>query len=458
MPKHILVIDDEELIRGSLSERLAKEGYACICAENGAQAMRHLKGQSIDLALLDLRLPDADGTDLLEIMHTTAPNLPVIVITAYSAVDTAVKAMKLGACDYVAKPFDMGHLISAVHKALESPNSPESAQKVTHKFGLQNLLGNSPVMREIKTMAGKLADTDATTILLLGETGTGKDMLARAIHYDSARVDKPFMNITCTALPDSLLDSELFGYEEGAFTDARKQKKGLFELANGGTVLLDEIGDMSAELQGKLLRVIEEKAFKRIGGIEDVSVNVRIVAATNRDLEKAIAERIFREDLYYRLSIIPILLPPLREHREDIPLLANHFLQIACEEHGRPLKSLTHQAIQRLAEQEWPGNIRQLRNVIERTALLCNKEQIDADDLQLGSHPGADRPARPKYSVQLPQEGCDIEDIERQLLQQALERTAWNQTRAADLLNMTRDQIRYKMTKYGLKKPGVVKK
>lgn len=456
MPKRILVVDDEELIRASLSERLAREGYTCLCAGNAAQAIEHVKNHPFDLALLDLRLPDADGTELLERMRKASPNLPVIVISAYSAVDTAVNAMKLGACDYVPKPFDMGHVVNAVRKALENAEFPAPSPE-THKFGLQNLLGDSPVMREIKTTAHKLAETDATTILLLGETGTGKDMLARAIHYDSARVDKPFMNITCTALPDSLLDSELFGYEEGAFTDARRQKKGLFELANGGTVLLDEIGDMSAELQGKLLRVIEEKVFKRIGGAEDVRLNVRIVAATNRDLEKAVADRIFREDLYYRLSIIPILLPPLRERREDIPQLANHFLTMACEEHQRPLKSLTQAAIHRLAEQEWPGNIRQLRNVIERTALLCNKELIDAQDLQLGSHPGAERPHRPKYSVQLPEEGCNIEDIERQLLQQALERTAWNQTRAARLLSVSRDQIRYKMTKYRLKKPGVGK-
>jgi len=313
-------------------------------------------------------------------------------------------------------------------------------------------------MREVKLMARKLADTDATTIMLLGETGTGKDMLARAIHYDSARVDRPFMNITCTALPDSLLDSELFGYEEGAFTDARRQKKGLFELANGGTVLLDEIGDMSAELQGKLLRVIEEKAFKRIGGSEDISVNVRIIAATHRDLEKAIENGMFREDLFYRLSIIPILLPPLRQRREDIPMLASHFLRMACQEHHRPPKELTPATLDRLTAQEWPGNIRQLRNVIERTALLSNKEQIEPDDLELGPHPGSDRPARKKYAVVLPEQGCDMEEIEQQLLLQALERTSWNQSRAATLLNMTRDQVRYKMEKFHLKKPGAGKR
>jgi len=273
MPKRILVVDDEKLIRTSLCDRLGKEGYTCLCAANGAQAMQEVKNQPIDLALLDLRLPDTDGIELLERIRSTAPGLPVIIITAYSNVDTAVKAMKLGASDYVAKPFDIKDVVNAVRNALEATTSA-TERKEALKFGLENLLGDSAIMREIKVMARKLADTDATTILLLGETGTGKDMLARAIHYDSARVDKPFMNITCTALPDSLLDSELFGYEEGAFTDARKQKKGLFELANGGTVLLDEIGDMSAELQGKLLRVIEEKTFKRIGGIEDVRVSM----------------------------------------------------------------------------------------------------------------------------------------------------------------------------------------
>ncbi|HQE82930.1 MAG TPA: sigma-54 dependent transcriptional regulator [Candidatus Hydrogenedentes bacterium] len=454
MPKRILVVNNENVSRLSLCERLNQEGYACVCAENGAQAMQQLKEQPPDLAILDLQFPDIDGLELLEWLRAASPDLPAIMITACSSVDTAVRAMKLGAYDYIAKPFDMSQLVNSVNNILRSEGASTSARE-THKFGLQNLIGNSPIMREIRLVARKLADTDATTILLLGETGTGKDMLALAIHYDSARVDKPFMNITCTALPDSLLDSELFGYEEGAFTGARKQKKGLFELADGGTVLLDEIGDMPAELQGKLLRVIEEKAFKRIGGTKDVSVNVRIVAATNRDLEKAIANRTFREDLYYRLSIIPLLLPPLRERREDIPALANHFLNMACEEHGRPLKTLTAQALERLTGLDWPGNIRQLRNVIERTALLCNEQEVDACDLQLGSHPGPERPERRRYAVQLPEEGCDIEDIEEQLLQQALERTRWNQTRAARLLHMSRDQIRYKMAKYRLKKPGL---
>ncbi len=454
MPKHILVVDDERLIRWSLCERLTEEGYVCVAAEDGARARKEVEAQAFDLALLDLRLPDVEGTDLIEEILASRPELPVIMITAYSSVDTAVTAMKLGACDYISKPFDMDQIVASVRNALEAKEGGAGAGEA-HKFGLKNLLGNSPVMREIKLMARKLADTDATTILLLGETGTGKDMFARAIHYDSARVDKPFMNITCTALPDSLLDSELFGYEEGAFTDARKQKKGLFELADGGTVLLDEIGDMSAELQGKLLRVIEEKAFKRIGGTEDITVNVRIVAATNRDLEKAIADRVFREDLYYRLSIIPICLPPLRERREDIPMLAERFLEMACDEHERARKTFTPAAIERLGIQEWPGNIRQLRNVIERTALLCGKGKIDADDLELGPHPGAERAARQKFSVVLPEEGCDIEQIEQELVQQALERTRWNQSRAARLLHMTRDQVRYKMEKYCLKKPGV---
>lgn len=450
----ILVIDDEKLILWSLSERLTEEGYTCVCAENGAQALQQVREQSFDLALLDLRLPDTEGTELLEAIQAASPNLPVIVITAYSTVDAAVQAMKLGACDYLAKPFDMDRLINSVRTMLSGKKSSAITSEV-HKFGLQNLIGKSPVMREIKLMARKLADTDATSILLLGETGTGKDMLARAIHYDSARVVRPFVNITCTALPDSLLDSELFGYEEGAFTDARKQKKGLFELADGGTVLLDEIGDMSADLQGKLLRIIEEKAFKRIGGTEDLTVNVRIIAATNRDLERAIANHTFREDLYYRLSIVPILLPPLRQRREDIPLLAEHFLHQACKEHARPLKRFTTEALDELVAQEWPGNIRQLRNVIERTALFYSADEIGPRDLQFGPHPGADRPERHKFSVLLPEEGCDIEEIEQQLLQQALERTGWNQTHTAKLLNMSRDQVRYKMEKYHLRKPGV---
>lgn len=457
MSKRILLVNSDCLGSSSLSALLTQEDCECVYAEDSARAVREAKTQSVDLVLLNVSPADGPGTGALQNMRAALPNLPVIVISANSTVDSAVQSMKLGARDFLTVPLDPDRLLrserSALHHRSTAPSPAEG-----HKFGLRNLLGNSPVMREVKLMARKLADTDATTIMLLGETGTGKDMLARAIHYDSARVDRPFMNITCTALPDSLLDSELFGYEEGAFTDARRQKKGLFELANGGTVLLDEIGDMSAELQGKLLRVIEEKAFKRIGGSEDISVNVRIIAATHRDLEKAIENGMFREDLFYRLSIIPILLPPLRQRREDIPMLASHFLRMACQEHHRPPKELTPATLDRLTAQEWPGNIRQLRNVIERTALLSNKEQIEPDDLELGPHPGSDRPARKKYAVVLPEQGCDMEEIEQQLLLQALERTSWNQSRAAPLLNMTRDQVRYKMEKFHLKKPGAGKR
>lgn len=459
METRILVVDDERLIRWSLCERLGQEGYVCLEAENGAAARAQAADGEVDLALLDLRLPDTDGLTLLREMRATLPHLPVIMITAHSSVDSAVEAMKNGARDYIAKPFNMDELVIMVRHVLEAQklerrlDSHVRQQKA--RFGLANIVGQSPPMESVKAMVRKVAQSDTTTVLLLGESGTGKDMVARAIHYESARVEMPFMNITCTALPEALLESEMFGYEKGAFTDAKVQKKGLFELADGGTIFLDEIGDMSAGLQSKLLRILEDKAFKRIGGAQDISVDVRIIAATNRDLEKAIQNETFREDLYYRLSIVPIVLPPLRDRREDIPLLAHHFLDHLNREFHRRFRGFADKALQKLALYAWPGNVRELRNVIERAVLLSSGDVISADDVLLGRSLLGGRPESDRYIVRLPEKGCDIGEIERDLLRQALERTSWNQTRAAKLLNISRDQVRYKMEKYGVAPPDL---
>jgi two-component system, NtrC family, response regulator AtoC len=458
MSANILVVDDEKLIRWSICQRLREEGFKCVEAQDGATARARVADQEFDLALLDLRLPDTDGTVLLEELKGTLPELVAIVITAHSTVDSAVEAMKKGARDYVAKPFNLEELVITVRNALESRSMARRLKaEVTQqkaRFGLSNIVGQSPAMVKIKNLVRKIAQGKTTTILLLGESGTGKDMAARAIHYESNRVDMPFMNITCTALPETLLDSELFGYEKGAFTDAREQKKGLFELADGGTVFLDEVGDMSASLQGKLLRVLEEKAFKRIGGGVDIGVDVRVIAATNRNLEEAIENDAFREDLYYRLNIVPIYLPPLRERREDIPVLADYFLEKANREFHHQFAGFSPRALRKLTGYGWPGNVRELRNAIERAVLLATGDTIGNDDVLLGRTLLGGRPQSGEYVVRLPDQGCDLSDIERDLVRQALERTNWNQTRAAKLVGISRDQVRYKMEKHEITQPG----
>ena len=458
MSANILVVDDEKLIRWSICQRLREEGHRCVEAHDGATARARVADQEFDLALLDLRLPDTDGTVLLEELKAVLPELVAIVITAHSTVDSAVEAMKRGARDYIAKPFNLEELVLTVRNALESSNMARRLKtEVTQqkaRFGLSNIVGQSPAMVKIKNLIRKIALGETTTILLLGESGTGKDMLARAIHYESSRVDMPFMNITCTALPETLLDSELFGYEKGAFTDAKEQKKGLFELAHGGTVFLDEVGDMSASLQSKLLRVLEDKAFKRIGGGQDIAVDVRVIAATNRNIEEAVENDAFREDLYYRLNIVPIYIPPLRERREDIPALADHFLEKANRELHREFTGFSPRALRKLTGYGWPGNVRELRNAIERAVLLATGEAIGEEDVLLGRTLLGGRPQGGEYVVRLPDQGCDLADIERDLVRQALERTNWNQTRAAKLVGISRDQVRYKMDKFGIAPPG----
>ena len=451
----ILVVEEEGPVRQPVKERLVREGYGVIEAEDVHAATTLLERETPDLVLLDVRLPGA-GLGLLKGIRERAPDVPVIIITPATSVDRAVEAMKLGAVDYVSKPFNLDDVTLTVKRALEAAELRRvvslHAREHKARYGVENLVGGSSAMQAVRALIEKVARSQTAMVLARGESGTGKDLVAKAIHAESSRADKPFVNITCTALQDSLLESELFGHEKGSFTDAKTLKKGLLELAHGGTVLLDEIGDMSPALQGKLLRVLEEKTFRRIGGTQDIRVDVRIVAATHVNLEQLIEEKRFREDLYYRLNAITIDVPPLRERRDDIAALAEHFTKHFARELRREVSGLAPAALQKLKAYEWPGNVRELKNVIERGVLLGTSRALGADDIVVG-RPGAAQAEAGKRLLILPQHGLDLVELDRDLVVQALERVGGNQTKAADLLGLTRDKIHYRMQKYGLLEP-----
>jgi two-component system response regulator AtoC len=445
----LLVVDDEELIRSSLRERFESEGYRVLAAESAAQALARLD-EGVDLALLDYRLPDGDGIELLKGLRSREPDLLVVLMTAYASVERAVEAMKRGAYDYVQKPFDLDQVQLLVERALETTRLRREVRELrarqSEPYAFDRIIGESAAARELRAMLEKIASSPASTVLLTGESGTGKDLAARCIHYNGSRAAGPFMLITCSAVPEALLESELFGHERGAFTDARQQRKGLLELADKGTVYLDEIGEMAAALQAKLLRFLEEKTFKRVGGTTDIRVDVRVIGATNRDLEKEVAEGRFREDLYYRLRVLPVRLPPLRERHGDVALLSKSFLDAFNREFRKRIKGLTAEAARLLDAYGWPGNVRELRNALERAVLLCDSERLDPQAFDM-----LHRTTTVTRSFVLPGEGVDFATLERDLVDQALERTGGQQTRAAALLGMSRDQLRYRMEKFGLR-------
>jgi DNA-binding NtrC family response regulator len=451
--ERILLVEDEKLIRWSLANRLAKEGYQVREADNGTDALRTVDEQEVDVVLLDYRLPGVDGLEVLRRLGQGHPELPVVMMTAYSTVESAIEAMKLGAFDYLNKPFEMDELLVTIQKALETTALKRELgryrREQEQRFGFQSLVGQNPKMQEIFSLVRKIAGSAASTLLLQGESGTGKDLLAHTIHYASDRAKRPFMNITCSALPENLLESELFGHEKGSFTDAKQSKKGLLELADGGTVFLDEVGEMGTGLQSKLLRFLEEKTFKRVGGTVDIRVDVRIIAATNTNLEQAIAEGRFRKDLFYRLKVIPIFIPPLRERPEDTPLLVKYFIDHYNREFKKNMRGITKSALQVLIEYPFPGNVRELKNIIERVMILENKEVIDLPALPqelLGQGPSL----APQPAFLLPHMGVVLDDVEKSLIDQALRRTGGNQTRAARLLGLTRDTLRYRLKKFNI--------
>ena len=444
----VLIVDDEPLVRWSLRDRLTAEGYQVLEAETAAEALA--KQDDVDLVLLDYRLPDADGLSVLQRIKATHPDTLVIVLTALASVETAVAAMKHGAYHYANKPFNLDEIVLLVEKALETTRLRREVRALrageAQPYGLDRIVGVSPALVALKALLRKVAESPASTVLLTGESGTGKDLAAKVLHYNGPRASKPFVNITCSALPETLLESELFGHERGAFTGADRQKRGLLESADGGTVYLDEIGEMVPGLQAKLLRFLEEKCFKRVGRAADIHVDVRVIAATNRDLDQEVQRGAFRQDLFYRLNVLTILLPPLRDRREDIPGLVTFYIDAYNTEFKKRVRGISADALHLMEDCRWPGNIRELRNAIERAVLLTEHETLSVDDFSFGST----GPARLGREVDLPADGVDLEQLERSLVEQALERTGWNQTKAARLLGLNRDQIRYRIEKFHL--------
>jgi DNA-binding NtrC family response regulator len=458
MPPRVLVVDDEELVRWSLRQELERAGYLVDEASTAAAALESALRDLPDLVLLDHRLPDRTGVEVLRELKKALPRLPVVMLTAHASIDGAVEAMKEGAYDYLTKPFEVDDVLRALRRATEAAHLREELAQVRERgqreYGLANVIGPSSAMRDAVRMVQRVASSEASTILLLGESGVGKGLIARALHVEGAARERPFQNITCTALPENLLESELFGHERGAFTDAKVLKKGLFELADGGTVFLDEIGDMSLVLQGKLLRFLEEKAFRRVGGTRDIHVVARIIAATNKDLEKEVEAGRFRRDLYYRLRVIPIVIPPLRERQEDIEPLAAHFLAHFNAEFHKAITGFSPEVLEGLRRYSWPGNVRELRNAIERAVLLADSSRLEREDLPFEIWRGGRRAAATSEGsgggYTLPARGLVLADLEKDLLCQALERSHGNRTRAARLLGLNRDRIRYRIQKFGL--------
>ena len=452
----ILVVDDEKLIRWSVGERLQRDGYEVLAAESGEQALDLVAANAPDLMLLDVRLPGIDGLTTLQRALSLHPDVTVLMMSAHSTVDIAVEAMKHGAIDFLVKPFPFQSLDAAVQRALQTARTRRQIAALTSErkggaASLGALVGRSAAMESIRSMVSRLAASDATTVLIEGESGAGKEVVARAVHFESARAEKPFMQVNCAALPEHLLESELFGHERGAFTDAHTQKRGLFESAEGGSVMLDEIGDLPPGGQAKLLRLLENKTFRRVGGVQELRADVRVLAATNVNLEERVAEGRFRADLFFRLNVVRILMPSLREHVEDIPILAAHFIARFDQEMKREVKGVSPAALDVLAGYHWPGNVRELRNVIERAFILhASADEIRPEHLPPELRKLPPQKKQEKLVPQVAEQGIVLEDVEKKLITEAMERANGNQSKAARLLGISRDTLRYRLKKHGM--------
>jgi two-component system, NtrC family, response regulator len=451
----ILIVDDDDSQRRLIEFWLQEEGYRTVTATDGTSGLRVFEQYSPPLVITDVRMPGMSGLDLLGRIKADNPDTAFILITAFGTVDDAVEAMKLGAADYVLKPLKPDELKVNVQRALERRQLVEENRYLRDfagsTFRFESIIAQSRKMRNVIEVAGQVARRDST-VLLAGESGTGKELLAKAIHQNSLRAGKSFVTVNCGALPETLAESELFGHRKGSFTGAISDRAGKFETANEGTIFLDEVGELTPPLQVKLLRVIQEREVDKIGNPHPVKVNVRILAASNRNLKNLVEDGQFREDLYYRLSVVTIELPPLRERREDIPLLVQHFLQQLAGRYGIADLTISDRAIEKLAQHTWPGNVRELQNVMERLAVLAKSKLIQPEDLPSEICQSESRIANIKLN--LPEEGIDLEEIEKEILLQALERNNWNQTQAAKYLNISRKTLIYRMEKFALAAPS----
>jgi nitrogen regulation protein NR(I) len=461
--KQVLIVDDEPNLRKILSAQLSRDGYDVLTAEDGEQGLLQLREHHIDLVITDLKMPKVDGLTLLKKALEEDPELPVVLITAHGTIDTAVEALKSGAFDFVTKPFDKDEVRQIVAKALRTRElrGADVTPTATSRGARFGIIGASSGITELYAILERVADTP-TTVLITGESGTGKELVARALHEHSSRKDKPFIKVNCAAIPKELIESELFGYERGAFTGAVTSKPGRFELANGGTLFLDEIGEIPIEMQVKLLRALQESEFERVGGIKTIRVDVRLVAATNRDLKKLILTGNFREDLFYRLNVVPIRLPALRERTSDIPLLVEHFLARFNERLKKDVRSVHREAMDALVQYPWPGNIRELENVVERAVLFCDTQELTASALppDVRGLPALANVVLPEADLQaaLASEGGLKEHVkvvmsrlEKELVSRALQQTGGNVTHAARLLKISRKGLQLKMKELGLR-------
>lgn len=450
MSARILIVDDEDLIRWSLSESL-KDQYEILTAKSGEEALKKYSEEGPDLVLMDIKMPGIDGIETLKRIKQQDEYAQVIMITAFADLNTAISAMKSGAVDYIMKPFNIEEVKVIIEKSIESAKLKREYTKlkedVEKRYESIKIIGKSEKIKKVLELADRVTNSDVSCVLITGESGTGKELIARHIHFNSSRRNKPFMEIDCTSLTPTLIESELFGHEKGAFTDAKTMKRGLLEISDGGSVFLDEIAELPITSQAKLLRFIETQTFKRVGGVKDIKVDVRIIAATNRNLEEYIKEKKFRDDLYFRLNIVPIHLPPLRERREDIPELVDYFIDQFNKKFKKNIKGLDRETMEFVLQYPWPGNIRELKNTLERAVLLERENVIRKENLFLNRGLVEEQP--PASNEDIP-ESLNLEEIEKRVLLKALQEANGNKSLAARLLGITRDTLRYRMKKFGL--------